>query len=423
MIVSGCALPDGPGENPEKLLKEIAKCVSHARGLQTRLRKSTYNPNEKAKVLDLAFGSKALLVEARLAANKRRRLSERETASSLLERSNPIFWGANPVEPVTVRVKPKVDGTFRPICHFGLDNMMMLLAGRMILSAEFNPKPWQCDYGNGLSHRGLHFAVNSAAAYMNSGWHYAVKGDVVRFFPSFGVKACQMAFPEYAKMIGHYLGADHMLMECSPLKGLSPYNILKVARRGGLVGSPLTAMLGGLIMSRLCWSAPTPLLNYADDFLILGKTKLEVIAALSDLKAKVEALPGGQFKMRNSTIVHLSEGISFLGHQFMIDGEKGRILCAQRAWDDFYRELDKRMPDLSKLDVEKDKKTIANKLGATWLYAKGWGNAFKLCEDVIEHIDTAKGGIGIQASVAGISWSAIEAYKDPSIGHHHPYAG
>lgn len=424
MIVAQCHLPDGPDENLSMAAQEITKSIARSKKLFKQLVKHKHDPIAYAKCLKRCMASEAWLVAARFKANARKEFKHRETATQILQGANLAFWDCRPEETVKVRVKPKKDGSFRPICVFGPDFSMMLGASSALLQSIFVPKVWQCDYSGSRGYGGMHHAIQSAASVASEGKLYFGLADIRRFFQSFDVKDCALAFPAHKKIIDAYLGGDYLTMECKPPSGLSVTSILEDARQGGLIGSPLSARMGGLVMSQLKWEEPTILLNYVDDFLILGQSLKEVESGLKALESKISALPGGHFRLHSKGLGHLTKGACFLSHDLLFEGTAVRIRCSLKSQEEFYGELRHlTVPEsqLKEIGETTHRHKLVEQLGRSWSYAKSWGEAFKLCEDAEEHVSVVRCVLGVAASNWKIPWSEVQAYKAPASVFTHPY--
>jgi len=161
-------------------------------------------------------------------------------------------------------------------------------------------------YRAGLS---VEQAVALITMYRLRGFRWVVDGDIADFFSS----------------IRHepLLALLAQMVPCRPtcaliaqwLVGFSPNG------RGLAQGSPLSPLLSNLAVSpvdRLIEGKRVRLVRYADDFLLLTRTRAEAEAAAATMSAMIRPL-GLTLNPRKTRIAHLDEGIRFLGYTFMRD--------------------------------------------------------------------------------------------------------
>jgi hypothetical protein len=115
------------------------------------------------------------------------------------------------------------------------------------------------------------------------------------------------------------------------------------ARLGIPQGSGCSQIVGMFIVSQLAWpSLPVaPMINYADDFLLLALDPLVLDKAVGELTDAVSGLPGGNFSVVLKAQRTASMGFEFLGHHLKIVDGTLKTVPTNANLEDLYRKLDK----------------------------------------------------------------------------------
>jgi CRISPR-associated protein Cas1 len=202
----------------------------------------------------------------------------------------------------------KSDGSVRALAVPSLRDRVAQSAAVMVLAPMLDAQMSGASfaYRAGLS-------VEQAAAlvtfYRLRGFAWVVDGDIAEFFPSI----------LHAPLLALLPGAIDCRRTCDLvalwLAGFSP------AGRGLPQGSPLSPLLSNLALSpvdRAIDGKRLRLVRYADDFLLMTRTRDESEAAAAQMAALIRPL-GLTLNHAKTRIAHLDEGIRFLGYRFERD--------------------------------------------------------------------------------------------------------
>jgi len=175
-----------------------------------------------------------------------------------------------------------------------------------ILDAAMSPASFA--YRAGLS-------VEQAAAlvtfYRLRGFRWVVDGDIADFFPSI--------------LHAPLLALLAELVPCRRSRDLVALWLAGFSRacRGLPQGSPLSPLLSNLALApvdRAIDSKRVRLVRYADDFLLMTRTREQAEAAAARMAALILPL-GLKLNRAKTRVANLDEGIRFLGYRF----ERGRL--------------------------------------------------------------------------------------------------
>jgi CRISP-associated protein Cas1 len=222
--------------------------------------------------------------------------------------SRELAEGSYRPGPLRVSRIPKADGGMRllavPSVRDRVAQTAAVIALAPVLEARMSAASFA--FRAGLS-------VEQAAAlvtfYRLRGLKWAVDGDIVDFFPS-------LLHAPLLALLAHAVGCRRMCaLAALWLSGFSR------AGRGLPQGSPLSPLLSNLALSpvdRLIDCKRVRLVRYADDFLLMTRTREQAEAAAVHMAALIRPL-GLTLNREKTRIAHLDEGIRFLGYRFERD--------------------------------------------------------------------------------------------------------
>ncbi|MDP3281505.1 MAG: CRISPR-associated endonuclease Cas1 [Nitrosomonas sp.] len=162
--------------------------------------------------------------------------------------------------------------------------------------------------------RGVRLAVERIGFYQRQGYHWIVDADIEAFFdtiPHAGLLAhLQTIAPEPAliQLVAQWLIAP-----------IQDGGQLTFPHQGIAQGSPISPMLANLYLDTLdeaLLDADHVLIRYADDFIVLAKSKKRAEAALELTKDVLDRLTL-KLNPLKTRIVHFDEGLEFLGWYFV----------------------------------------------------------------------------------------------------------
>ncbi len=162
--------------------------------------------------------------------------------------------------------------------------------------------------------RGVRQAVERIGALQRQGYRWVVDGDIEAFFdqiphaPLLAEVADVVGDRSVVWLVGHWLAAP-----------VSDQGVVTVSTLGVAQGSPISPMLANLYLDHLdeaLLSEDLALVRFADDFVILTRTRAQAEAALELTEQTLEGL---QLKLNDhkTRIVHLDAGLDFLGWSFV----------------------------------------------------------------------------------------------------------
>jgi len=167
-------------------------------------------------------------------------------------------------------------------------------------------------FRKGVSRQKAIEMVQSAIA---EGYQYVIESDIEDFFPSVDLDLL-------GRLLDHYLPSGDSLVKGLILKTVQNGYVLNGAlhcrTKGIAQGSPLSPLLANLYLDsfdeEVCrWSVK--LIRYADDFVIMTKSKEEAEQALSRTESFLSSV-GLRIKKEKTAIRHIGEGFQFLGMKF-----------------------------------------------------------------------------------------------------------
>ncbi|MDH4027713.1 MAG: CRISPR-associated endonuclease Cas1, partial [Nitrospirota bacterium] len=158
-------------------------------------------------------------------------------------------------------------------------------------------------------------AVEMVQAAIKEGHQYVIESDIEDFFPSVDLEMLE-------RLIGLYLPEKDLLLKDLIIKTIRNGYMLNGAfceRTKGLAqGSPLSPVFANLFLDSfdeeiMKWNVR--MIRYADDFVIMARTKEEAENILSRTETVLSNM-GLKLKKEKTSIVHIKEGFRFLGMKF-----------------------------------------------------------------------------------------------------------
>lgn len=219
-------------------------------------------------------------------------------------------WSPRPALAYTV---PKHEGTRRLeklpldelVLHTGLLGLLRGPLDRLLEPAALGYRPG----------RSVQTALDRVRELLRQGYRYAVQSDIEDFFPS-------VDLDRLAELLDRVLPpADGLLRRIVARLLHAPYleNGRLCPRPSGLAqGSPLSPLLANLYLDRFdeaLSSGDARLVRYADDFVILTRSRDEALALLDRARRELAGL-GLNLGEDDTAIRDVEEGFRFLGQPF-----------------------------------------------------------------------------------------------------------
>ena len=159
-------------------------------------------------------------------------------------------------------------------------------------------------------------AVKKVAHWRNQGYHWILDADIVKYFDSIDH---QILLGELRQYINH--PGILCLIKAWISSGILTNQGLEIPDKGipqGAVVSPLLANLYLDKFDRAISNSDLQLVRYADDFLILGKTRNRILQAYSEVVRLLHTL-NLAIHTDKTRITNFNQGFRFLGHGFLED--------------------------------------------------------------------------------------------------------
>lgn len=246
----------------------------------------------------------------------------------------------------TVRVSwvAKRSGGQRPTMGFGLENKALQILARDALLPFAELRSFQYAVSNG----GVNALVKDVLETIPHGYKWAVELDVKDCFASLDAEAIKECLPLPGKVTEAVLVSKHLnLIHNRKGNRLSLTRSLVDSRRGLPQGSAASPLVAEMLLADILTSLPTGarVFAYADNVLVLARTKAEAALVMETLQSAFWQSPVGKLRLEcRSDMRRVCDGFDFLGYRIrrrkggapraMPTSENCRRL-ASRCWDLF----------------------------------------------------------------------------------------
>lgn len=331
--------------------------------------------------------SHSVRLDGTLCAWRKMRAQDRPSADHLLNIAEQMDLRHGSNEPVSVEVRIKPSGDYRLVCRFGIAHRARQAVLVPLIRATANLKPVQ------FAQKGVTLAIAQAAEHMSNGFGYCEELDIRNCYPSFeNVKEISrhLSLPE--EITSHVIMASDLNVvpgqSMTKMVGTAeddwgdPVQIdrlLAEARRGipqGSMASPIVAeaLISGLIPT----ATPRALvLCYADNFLVMGKTRAEMMSMSLAMQCALSAHPVGPLLPTQKSSSRPGEIVEFLGHVLQFDGDRVHISVSpknlKKFHDNVYHHL--RLINHAAPSVK------AKRVKDATRYVRSWASAFSSCNN------------------------------------------
>jgi len=162
--------------------------------------------------------------------------------------------------------------------------------------------------------RNCHQAVQKVQEYIGEGYKFVVDADIKGFFDNIchdlimNLIRCEIADGNILDIIEKFLGS-----------GVMEDRRLKPTTKGTPQGGVISPLLANIVLNQLDWDLEEKgykFVRYADDFVILCKTRHEAEKALQFATEIIEKELNLELSQEKTKISHISEGFDFLGFHF-----------------------------------------------------------------------------------------------------------
>lgn len=205
---------------------------------------------------------------------------------------------------------PKGNGKFRPL---GIPSVKCRVA-QAVLSSLINPifEKIFHDSSHGFrAGRSCHTAIEELLEYYNQGYRVVIDADIKGFFDNIPHKLI-MAMSEREIADGNILNLIRKFLRA----GVMENGKLKPTRKGTPQGGVASPLLANSVLNHLDWVLDEhgyKFVRYADDFVVLSKSKEEAEKALTVVKQCIEDDLGLELSEEKTHITDFKSGFEFLG--------------------------------------------------------------------------------------------------------------
>jgi RNA-directed DNA polymerase len=248
---------------------------------------------------------------------------------------------------------PKEKGKFRPLGIPGVRCRVAQEVIRLLINSTFESRFHNNSFGFRTG-RNCHQAVERVLQYAKQGYRFVVDVDIKGFFDNIPHNlimesiAARIADGNILKLIERLLNS-----------GVMEEGVLKPTVRGAPQGGVASPLISNIVLNHLDWFLDGHQLNfvrYADDFVILCKTKPEAEKAL-ELVRIILAEMELEISPEKTKICHFSEGFDFLG--FTIKSRSVQIRAkSMEKFKNSIRDITTRSHNLDRKVIEKLNRVI-----------------------------------------------------------------
>ena len=276
--------------------------------------------------------------------------------------------------------------------HRALQHLVLLVLRELV---ELHPSQYQT---NPYGPRGTHPAIERVKNALSEGYVWAIEYDIKDCYPSFNGKELSNFLPLPKKVIEAVLLCEHLNLKggysllqssCSVScekddeagANLLNDHLAKV-RRGISQGSAASPFVAEALLSSTLHQIPKigVIVAYADNILLLAKSKGDVVSMAKCLGSALEAHPVGPLYSK-AKCFDPGQPIEFLGHKLTVKNGVVRIEPDDQNLQKFTHRVEFELAYLNKtpLPTATRKKRIERLEAAI----SGWANGgFKLCDNV-----------------------------------------
>jgi hypothetical protein len=290
-------------------------------------------------------------------------------------------------EPVRGYWKKKSSGqNHRFICEFGIENRALQYLVRDVLSALLDLHPDQY-----LTRGGVPAAITRTKEALIDDYLWAVELDIDNCYPSFDEEKLSDLLPLPKEVIDHVIISLHLNLQSGFSWIYGPGNdheddpitlaAVSTACQGGTPqGSAASPLVAEAMIAMALEHVPSlgVITAYADNVLLLAKSKSDVESMTKALSVALEGHPVGRLRpsLRNFAP---GEPIEFLGHRLTLCKGGVRVEPDDENRQEFERKVKRK---LAYLKLTKSAAARRKRLRRSEEYIQSWTAAFALCDDI-----------------------------------------
>lgn len=301
-------------------------------------------------------------------------------------------------EPVEVWAKRKANGTLRPITSCGprlraMHQLLRIAIGRWVRK-RLHPNQFALQGGRDVAVRTVIDKIEKGDV------QYACELDISEFYSSIDIRWLKAVLPLPEVLIDRTIATTRWNFE--PKFNANALKLLRQCRTGIAQGSGLSPLLAELVVAQVLETVPSRagLVNYADNILVLARTREELDQQVSTVARAFSAHSSGSFSL-TQTRRRITDGFTFLGYDIrkrkrsnsaiILPTAKNHFSLVARVWEAAIRQENGRRSPLGR--------------------ANAWCRGFQLCPEFYHEV-TARSFARYASSPTGLrSSDALNCWR------------
>lgn len=274
---------------------------------------------------------------------------------------------------------PKPNGDKRPLGIPAIRDRVVQQALLNRLSRIFEPKFLECSFGF-RPKRSTHQAIQKTEEYLREGCGWIVEVDIEKYFDTIDHNLLmELVKEEIAD--GRVLRLIRCFLEAGVMEGMSKVRSALTGTPQGGVISPLLANIYLHPLDEVMTKEGFRIVRYADDILVLCRSRQEAEAALNKIRQILEGKLKLRLNSQKTRVIHKSQGFDFLGYYFGC-GYSDYKIPREKA----IKALKNKVRFITRRQQPKSMSTIIDELNPV---VRGWGNYFVKgnCKKIFTQLD------------------------------------
>lgn len=307
----------------------------------------------------------------------------------LIARKLCAWQGSDEKVKVNYQLKTNGSGDRRITMNFGFENRAL----QRLVSRALEPFA-ELDKNQFATKGGVPAAIATVTDALQSGYRYGYEVDIVNCYPSLGGVGGTNLLPLPQSVTERVVISREL--------NLSPGNIkewvgrkflddaivdtITEARLGIPQGSSVSPLVADILLRWVIGKVQTHgvIVTYADNFLLMSKTKEEAESMLLALRAALTGHPGGSLTPKNPVYFRPGIPLSFLGHVLVMKNGKYVAIPNEENFYKFAGKFERLHGNI--LKSAHSKKSLRKASARIARYTNGWTNSFSNWPGVEDNI-------------------------------------